>query len=167
MVSEPSMASSNTQNHTAFSNNPLQSSSSMQAPLLILSNMANLMSVKLDSSNFIIWKHQLSSILKAYFMIDFVDGTVPSPSQFLTDVEGNPTITTNPEFKLWNTRDQALLTLINSTLSPTVLSMVIGHNSAQAVWKTLEHRFTSTSRANILNLKIELHNLKKGGEFVG
>ena len=100
-------------------------------------------------------------------MIDFVDGTVPSPSQFLTDAEGNPTITANPEFKLWNTRDQALLTLINSTLSPTVLSMVIGHNSAQAVWKTLEHRFTSTSRANILNLKIELHNLKKGGESVG
>ncbi len=129
--------------------------------------MANLMSVKLDSSNFIVWKHQLSSILKAYSMIDFVDGTIPSPSQFLTDAEGNLTSTANPEFKLWNTRDHALLTLINSTLSPTVLSMVVGHNSAQAVWKTLEHRFTSTSRANVLNLKIELHNLKKGGEFVG
>jgi hypothetical protein len=167
MVSEPSMASSNTQNHIAFFNNPLQSFSSMQAPLLILSNMANLMSVKLDSSNFIVWKHQLSSILKAYSMIDFVDGTIPSPSQFLTDAEGNLTSTANPEFKLWNTRDHALLTLINSTLSPTVLSMVVGHNSAQAVWKTLEHRFTSTSRANVLNLKIELHNLKKGGEFVG
>jgi hypothetical protein len=44
--------------------------------------------------------------------------------------------------------------------------MVVGHNSTQAVWKTLEQRFTSTSRANVLNLKIELHNLKKGGESV-
>jgi hypothetical protein len=44
--------------------------------------------------------------------------------------------------------------------------MVVGHNSAQEVWKTLEHRFTSTSRANVLNLKIELHNLKKGTESV-
>uniref|UniRef100_A0A2N9HY44 CCHC-type domain-containing protein n=1 Tax=Fagus sylvatica TaxID=28930 RepID=A0A2N9HY44_FAGSY len=167
MVSEPSMASSNTQNHTGFSNTSFHSSSSsMQAPLLILSNMSNLMSVKLDSSNFIVWKHQLSSILKAYSMIDFVDGTVPSPSQFLTDAEGNLTSAANPEFKIWNTRDQALLTLINSTLSTPVLSMVVGHNSAQAVWKTLEQRFTSTSRANVLNLKIELHNLKKGGESV-
>ena len=81
-------------------------------------------------------------------MIDFVDGTVPSPSQFLTDEEGTLTSEANPEFKLWNTRDQALLTLINSTLSPPVLSMVVGQNLAQAVWKTLEQRFTSTSRAD-------------------
>uniref|UniRef100_A0A2N9HEG5 Retrotransposon Copia-like N-terminal domain-containing protein n=1 Tax=Fagus sylvatica TaxID=28930 RepID=A0A2N9HEG5_FAGSY len=160
------MASSNTQNHIGFSNTSFQSPSSMQAPLLILSNMSNLMSVKLDSSNFIVWKHQLSSILKAYSMIDFFDGTVPSPSRFLTDAKGNLTSAANPEFKIWNTRDQALLTLINSTLSTPVLSMVVGHNSAQAVWKTLEQRFTSTSRENVLNLKIELHNLKKGGESV-
>ena len=44
--------------------------------------------------------------------------------------------------------------------------MVEGHNSAQAVWKTLKHRFTSTLRANVLNLNIELHNLKKGIESV-
>ena len=100
MVSEPFMASSNTQSNTGFSNNPLHSSSSMQAPLLVLSNMSNLMSVKLDSSNFIVWKHQLSSILKAYSMIDFVDGTVPSPSQFLTDEEGILTSEANPEFRL-------------------------------------------------------------------
>ena len=95
-------------------------------------------------------------------MIDFVDGTVQSPSRFLTDAEGNFTTTMNPEFQLWNTRDQALLTLINSTLSPLILSMVVGQNSALSMWKTLEQRFTSTSRANVLNLKIELHNLKKG-----
>ena len=44
--------------------------------------------------------------------------------------------------------------------------MVVGQNSALSVWKTLEHRFTSTLRANVLNLKIELHNLKKGSDFV-
>uniref|UniRef100_A0A2N9FT93 Integrase catalytic domain-containing protein n=1 Tax=Fagus sylvatica TaxID=28930 RepID=A0A2N9FT93_FAGSY len=166
MVSEPSMASSNinpNQNRTTPPSFPSQNAS-MQAPLLLLSNMSNLMSVKLDSTNFIVWKHQLSSILKAYSMIDFVDGSVPSPTQFLTNAEGILTTTVNPDFQLWNIRDQALLTLINSTLSSSVLSMVVGHNSAQEVWKTLEQRFTSTSRSNVLNLKIELHNLKKGSE---
>jgi hypothetical protein len=99
-------------------------------------------------------------------MIDFVDGTIQSPSRFLIDAEGNFTTIVNPEFQSWDTRDQALLTLINSTLSPSVLPMVVGQNSAQSVWQTLEHRFTSTSRANVLNLKIELHNLKKGSESV-
>ena len=166
MVSEPSMASSNinpNQNRTTPPSFPSQNAS-MQAPLLLLSNMSNLMSVKLDSTNFIVWKHQLSSILKAYSMIDFVDGTVPSSTRFLTNAEGILTTTVNPDFQLWNIRDQALLTLINSTLSSSVLSMVVGHNSAQEVWKTLEQRFTSTSRSNVLNLKIELHNLKKGSE---
>uniref|UniRef100_A0A2N9F8N5 Integrase catalytic domain-containing protein n=1 Tax=Fagus sylvatica TaxID=28930 RepID=A0A2N9F8N5_FAGSY len=140
--------------------------SSLQSPLMLLSSMSNLMPVKLDSTNFIVWKHQLSSILRAYSMINFVDGTVQSPSRFLVDAEGNSTTTVNPEFQSWDIRDQALLTLINSTLSPSVLPMVVGQDTAQSVWKTLEHRFTSTSRSNVLNLKIELHNLKKGSESV-
>ena len=164
MVSEPSMASSNA-NSNSHNQFPSQTAS-IQTPLLLLSNMSNLMSVKLDSTNFIVWKHQLSSILKAYSMIDYVDGTVPSPTRFLTNADGALTTTVNPEFQLWNTRDQGLLALINSILSHSVLSMVVGHNSAQEVWKTLEHRFTSTSRANVLNLKIELHNLKKGSESI-
>uniref|UniRef100_A0A2N9IFR0 Integrase catalytic domain-containing protein n=1 Tax=Fagus sylvatica TaxID=28930 RepID=A0A2N9IFR0_FAGSY len=141
MVSEPSMAS--------FASN---TNTTMQAPLLLLSNMSNLMSVKLDSTNFIVWKHQLSSILKAYSMIDFVDGTIPSPNRFLTNAEGVLTTAVNPDFQLWNTRDQALLTLINSTLSPSVLSMVVGHNSAQEVWKTLEHRNEPVSFEEIMVL---------------
>jgi hypothetical protein len=46
-------------------------------------------------------------------MIDFVDGTVPSSTRFLTNAEGILTTAVNPDFQLWNTRDQALLTLIN------------------------------------------------------
>ena len=32
-----------------------------QTPLFLLSNMANLMSVKLDQSNYIVWKHHITS----------------------------------------------------------------------------------------------------------
>ena len=34
------------------------------------------------------------------------------------------------------------------------------------MWNTLKQRFTSTSRANILNLKLELQSIKKGNESV-
>ena len=34
------------------------------------------------------------------------------------------------------------------------------------VWKVLENRFSSFSRSHILNLKSELHNLKKGSDTV-
>ena len=41
--------------------------------------------------------------------------------------------------------------------------MVVGKNTSQEVWNTLEERFSSTTRSNVLNLKLELQSIKKGG----
>ena len=72
----------------------------------------------------------------------------------------------NPEFQTWKIKDKALLSLINSTLTPQVFSLMVGITTSREVWNTLEQRFTSTSRANILNLKLELQSLKKGSDSV-
>lgn len=72
----------------------------------------------------------------------------------------------NPDYQTWRIRDKALLSLINSTLTPQVFSLVVGIKNAQEVWNTLDQRFTSISIVNILNLKLELQSLKKGNESV-
>ena len=72
----------------------------------------------------------------------------------------------NPDFQAWKIKDKALLSLINSTLTPQVFSLVVGITNSRKVWNTLEQRFTSTSRANTLNLKLELQSLKKGIDSV-
>ena len=72
----------------------------------------------------------------------------------------------NLEFLTWRIKDKALLSLINSTLTPQVFSLVVGTTTSREVWNTLEQRFTSTLRANILNLKLELQSLKKGSDSV-
>ena len=41
--------------------------------------------------------------------------------------------------------------------------MVVGKSSSREVWNTLEERFTSTARSNVLNLKLELQSIKKAG----
>ena len=51
-------------------------------------------------------------------------------------------------------------------VKPLEFSLVVGINNASDVWNTLEQRFASTSRANILNLKIELQNIKKGTDTI-
>ena len=43
---------------------------------------------------------------------------------------------------------------------------MVGITNSMEVWNTLEQRFTSTLRANILNLKLELQSLKKGNDSV-
>ena len=49
---------------------------------------------------------------------------------------------------------------------PSKFSLVVGINNASEVWNTLEQQFTSTSRANILNLKIDLQSIKKGTDTI-
>ena len=170
MVSEP-MASTpqreTTQStHTAPVHTFSTPSTSIQSPLLLLSNMSNLMSIKLDYTNYIPWKHQLLTILKAYSLVEHIDGTTPKPSPFVLDASGNTTSIVNLDFQSWRIRDKAFLSLINSTLTPQVFSLVVGVTSSREVWNTLEQRFTSTSRANIVNLKLELQGIKKGNELV-
>ena len=82
-----------------------------------------------------------------------------SPPQLSTNNEG--VLQDNPLYQQWISRDQGLLTLINSTLSPTTLSLVVGQTTAHGVWSILEKRYTSASQSNILNLKIDLHNIRK------
>jgi transposase InsO family protein len=126
--------------------------------------MANLMSTKLDSTNYMIWKLQISAILEAYSMIDHLDSSNPPPCPFLFTDAG--TQSANPPFLMWKKRDKALLTLLYSTLSSPVLAMVVGLSTSLEVWNTLEERFTSTARANVLNLKMELQSVRKGNETI-
>ena len=124
------------------------------------------MSIKLDYTNYIPWKHQLIIILEAYSLIQHIDDIASKPSPFVLDAAGSATSIANSKFQAWKIRDMALLSLINSTLTPQVFSLVVGITSSREVWNTLEQRFTSTSKANILNLKLELQGIKKGNESV-
>jgi hypothetical protein len=119
------------------------------------------MSTKLDSTNYMIWKLQITAVLDAYSMLDHLDGSIPKPDQFLTIETGIQAV--NPEFLVWSKKDKALLTLLYSTCSSAVLAMVVGKSSSQEVWNTLEERFTSTARSSVLNLKLELQSIKKTG----
>uniref|UniRef100_A0A2N9GUG0 Reverse transcriptase Ty1/copia-type domain-containing protein n=1 Tax=Fagus sylvatica TaxID=28930 RepID=A0A2N9GUG0_FAGSY len=67
----------------ASANSPITIPSN-QSPLLLLNNMSNLMSTKLDSSNYMIWKLQITVVLDAYSMLEHLDGSIPKPNQFLT-----------------------------------------------------------------------------------
>ena len=55
--------------------NPTPISPIAQSLLLLLNNMSNLMSIKVDSLNYIVWKLQISTILDAYSMIDHINDT--------------------------------------------------------------------------------------------
>ena len=66
--------------------------------LLLLSNMSSMMTVKLDYSNYTVWKHQIEVILETYSMIDILDESITIPNHFLKDSSSNLTTEINPNF---------------------------------------------------------------------
>ena len=130
-------------------------------PLLLLSNMSNMMTVKLDSSNYIVWKYQISMVLETYSMLELLDEASYIPEKFLKDLNGTVTSVLNPDYHIWKSKERALITFISSTLTPSVLAITVGYFFAREVWKVLESRFSSISRSHVMNLKGELHNVKK------
>ena len=45
--------------------------------------------MKLDFTNYIVWKHQIVVILEAYAMTDFLEESCVAPDPFLKDSSGN------------------------------------------------------------------------------
>ena len=177
MVSEPATAAATQTSTMAASNATMASSSSSSAssifvvnlvnqPLLLLSNMSNMMTVKLDNTNYIVWKHQISMIIETYSLFELLEEPQIVPKKFLRDSFGNYTMIVNPDHLIWKSKEKALLTFISSTLTPSILALTVGCATAIEVWKVLENRFSSISRSHIMNLKGELHNLKKGNDSI-
>lgn len=156
------VASSST---TASSSTSSSSSANLiNRPLLLLSNMTNMMTVKLDKTNYIVWKHQISMVLETSSLFKLLEEPQLIPYKFLEDLSSNSTSILNPNFLIWKSKEKALLTFMSSTLSRSILAVTVGCTSAMEVWKVLENRFSSISRSHIMNLKGELHNLKKGAD---
>jgi hypothetical protein len=153
-IRKPEIMSSSSSSFSSSLTNPSYSHSN-QTQMFLLSNISNFVSVKLDHSNFLILKFQITSILDAYSFMEYIDGSIPFPVKFLTNAFGSEAI--NPNFLQWKARDKVLISLISVTLSPSALSLVIGQTSARGIWEVLEKRYTSISRSNVVNLKIELN----------
>ena len=99
-------------------------------PLLLLSNM---MTVKLDSSNYIVWKHQISMVLETYSMFELLDEVTLIPEKFLKDLIGTVTSVLNLDYLIWKSKERALLTFINSTFTLSVLAITVGCSSTREV----------------------------------
>ena len=114
MVSKPTMAyspsstssatSSSTRTHTTISTHGVNPS------LLLLFNMASMMTVKLEYNKYLVWRHQIEVVLEAYSMINFIEDNLEALDPFLKDSSGNYTIEANLEHIQWRSHEQALFT---------------------------------------------------------
>ena len=99
-------------------------------------------------------------------MLEYIEGYNTCPQKFLIRELGAVTTQISYVYSQWQARDKALMSLISATLSPSAHSLVIGQSSAHGMRTVLLKRYTSVSRSSIMNLKKQLHDVKKNTDTI-
>ncbi|KAL5538074.1 hypothetical protein UlMin_043114 [Ulmus minor] len=141
---------------SSFSNSIGATQSSSFAPASGLQFFNHTLPVKLDRSNYVIWRSQIDNVIYANGFENFIEGLSVCPEKTV------PTIgVINPEFVNWRRQDRLILSWIYSTLTPEVMAQIVGHTTSSSTWKALEKIFSSSSRARLMQLRLQLQTTKK------
>ncbi|KAF3772871.1 Retrovirus-related Pol polyprotein from transposon TNT 1-94 [Nymphaea thermarum] len=156
------------------------------APSLLSSSfLSQLISQKLNHSNYLTWKRQIVPFIKSHRFYGHVDGTTPAPPKFVNrevkrivvgnEAAGSTTgaevrieyeTVDNLEHELWMAHDQSLVAYITSTLSEEVLGSIDDDLTALELWTTLATTYSQISEARFLQLKRQFQDIKRGTRSV-
>lgn len=120
-----------------------------------IATMVHMVTIKLSSSNYLLWKSQFLPMLEAFDLIGHIDGKPPVPAS-------GDTSTLAPDSSAWRARDKKVLGVLFSTLTEESMAEVVGCTTVRDAWLALAAAFSHwlTSRAN--QLREELLFLHRG-----
>ena len=100
-------------------------------------------------------------------MFEFYDGSNPCPPRYGLTESGTVTSEVTEAYKQWKKTDKALLGLLMATLDDDTMEVIVGSSSSHEGWLALLERFSTVSRANIIQLmKTDLQTIKKGVDSI-
>ncbi|KAL5744767.1 hypothetical protein ACOSP7_027634 [Xanthoceras sorbifolium] len=153
MVSEQEEATASAMDHRNQVTSQLTMSKSSKSVI----SMRLVLTVKLDNFNFLLWRQQVLAAIKGNRLSSFIDPAVQPPDRF--NIDGS----VNEEFLDWEQQDQILLVWMLSSITQELLPEFVGCLTTCEAWKSIEQLFSSQSKANIMQLKLQLQTLKKAG----
>lgn len=77
--------------------------------MISISNIANIVSIRLDRDNYLLWKSQFLPVLRANRLLKYVDESSICLEKFIKDKNGTPTSVINPDYELWVEQDALVL----------------------------------------------------------
>ncbi|KAF3781464.1 Retrovirus-related Pol polyprotein from transposon TNT 1-94 [Nymphaea thermarum] len=151
--------------------------------ILSSSFLSQLISQKLNHSNYLTWKRQIVPFIKSHRLYGHIDDTTLAPPQYI-DREVKRTVVAdqggrastgseirfeyetvtenNPTYEVWLAHDQSLVAYITSTLSEEVLGGIDDDLIALELWSTLATTYSQVSEARFLQLRRQFQDIKRG-----
>ncbi|KAJ9705770.1 hypothetical protein PVL29_003733 [Vitis rotundifolia] len=131
---------------------------------LVISPLNQLITIRLEEDNFLLWRFQVENTIKGYGLEGFIYGTNQVPSKFLTG-PNNETVP-NTAYITYQREDHFLISWLLASIGFGFLLQLIGCSIAQEVWSTISQLFNSLSTAKIMHYKHQMQVLKKENLFV-
>lgn len=126
---------------------------------LPMNTILHLITIRLSSTNYLLWVNQMTPLLSYQHLLGHVDGSSNAPPPSIT-VDNKTTV--NPELAEWQAADQRALILLQASLTEEAFSEVVGLSTARAVWTALESAYGNSSMERVQNLRDQLRLLSKG-----
>ncbi|KAK2989204.1 hypothetical protein RJ640_001433 [Escallonia rubra] len=97
-------------------------------------NVANFVSLKLSTSNYLLWETQVLSLIESQDLLGFINGDIIAPDSEVNSSDGNQRVP-NPDFTSWVRTDRLVKAWITGTLSEEALGVVVGLKTSADVKK--------------------------------
>lgn len=128
-------------------------------------HVASSVTLKLNESNYLLWKTQLEALLRSQKLLGFVNGQDTAPAATVTTTVNEVAVTSpNLRFEAWSCTDQLIKSWIFGTLTEEVLGYVHGLTTSQEVWLSLADNFNKSSVAREFDLRRRLQLLTTRGK---
>ena len=125
-------------------------------------HVSSFVTLKLNNSNYLLWKTQFESLLSCQKLIGFVNGVVSPPPRTRSEVSGDTTVEVeNPQYESWFCTDQLVRSWLFGTLSVEVLGYVHNLQTSRDVWISLAENFNKSSVVREFALRRNLQLLTK------
>lgn len=121
----------------------------------------HLVSIKLAEDNFLPWRQQALATIRGHKLHKFLLGSSVVPPKFSSPADATAD-NISEAFLAWEQQDQLLLSWLLASMSEGMLTQMVGCDYSYQVWAKLEAFFASQTKANVIQLKTQLRNLRKG-----
>ncbi|KAK4253452.1 hypothetical protein QN277_010122 [Acacia crassicarpa] len=153
----------------AVSSLPVTGSSSGQSiqtkSIPLLNSLNQTGSIKLDRSNFLLWKSLVLPALRGHRVDGYVLGTKICPPQYIPN-EPATNASINPDFEDWIATDQIILSWLLSTMTVGIASQILHCTSSCELWKAVTDLMSAHSRSRVTMYKYDLQRTRKGSSSV-
>ncbi|XP_010424213.1 PREDICTED: uncharacterized protein LOC104709269 [Camelina sativa] len=146
-----------------MASSPVTSSETVAFDTTFLVNVSMSNITKLTNTNFLMWSHQVHTLLDGYDLSGYLDGSVVIPSPTVTT---NNVVSPNRDYTHWKRQDRLLYSSLLGAISVNIQPLLSTATTSAEIWSKLTDTYAKPSCGHILQLRQQIKHWVKGNKSI-